>query len=170
MTKTKRLIFLLAGLWLCAASTILAQNNSNDLVVTAEASLLPDPQPRLFLQVYLLNNSDKEITVLTKNLNLSTSSEKQGWTYVLGYEGAVHHDGNPIMPSLYDFSPVTLKPKEKALITKELTGGRSLRSITNDTPLTLRYVVSKEWGERFKVWSGTTESKPFQAKVRKPQP
>lgn len=166
-TTLKTLALIIASL--CFTGVARSQSSTNELQVKAQASLLTDTNnPRLFLTVYLLNTSDHELTVLTKNLNLGIGGQPDDQMVLeVGYSGSVGYEGHPIIPSLYDFSPVTLRPNEQAFIRREITNGLETLGKRNDTPLVVRYLVSPEWGKRFGVWSGSIATIPFTASVRK---
>jgi len=153
----------------CFAWTARSQSNTNGLQVSAQAFLLVETNhPKIFLTLHLVNSSDHEVTVLTKNLNLGIQPASDKLMLSIGYEnGAVTYQGHPIIPSLYDFSPVTLRPNEEALIRREITDGLDVLGKRNDMPLTVGYSVSSEWGKLFGVWSGTVQMLPFTAVVRK---
>lgn len=156
---------------ICAAHVAHCQTSANDLTVSAEAQLLQDTNDtRVFLTIHLVNSSDHEITVLTKNLGMQTDGSANQMIFIVGYSNpAVTHDGHTIVPSLYDFSPVTLKPNEEAFVSQEIVGMRSLKQITPETKFTVRYTISAEWAKRFALWSGSVESKSFSPRIRKPR-
>lgn len=153
----------------CLASVAFSQSNTNELQIKAKASLLADTNsPRIFLTIYLVNTNAHELTVLTKNLNWATSGESgDKLVFEAGYGGAVKYEGHPIIPSLYDFAPVTLRPNEQALIRQEITNGLDALGKRTGTPLVVRYRVAPEWGKRFAVWNGSVETTAFAATVRK---
>jgi len=145
-----------------------AQSSTNELQVSAQASLLADTNnPQIFLTIQLLNTSDHELTVLTKNLNLDIKPSSNQLELTIGYSGQVSYGGHPLIPSLYDFSPVTLRPNEMAFIRREITNGLDVLGKRTDLPLVVEYSVSSEWGKRFTVWSGTVKTTPFTASGRK---
>ena len=89
-------------------------------------------------------------------------------TFIVGYgDPAIAHDGHTVVPSLYDLSPVTLRPNEEAFVSQETRGMGSPDDVTTDTQLVVRYTISPEWAKRFALWSGAAESKPFTARIRK---
>jgi hypothetical protein len=144
------------------------QTSTNDLIVSAEARLLLDTNDtRVFLTIHLLNSSDHDATVLTKHLNIQTDGSTNQMSFNVGCGSTVTHDGHTIVPSLYDFSPVALKPNEEALISQEVA--LQPRSLMPETKFIVRYTISPEWAKRFALWSGSVESKSFGALIRKPQ-
>ena len=136
--------------------------------MTAEAQLLLDTNDtRVFLTIHLLNSTNYEVTVLTKNLNTGIDWSDSPMTFLVGYGNvAITHDGHTIVPSLYDFSPVTLKPNGEAFISQEV---HNVSHATAETQFVVRYTISREWAKRFALWSGSAESKPFRARIRKPR-
>ncbi|MDB6068662.1 MAG: hypothetical protein JWR26_4870 [Pedosphaera sp.] len=151
-----------------AFSVARAQTNTNDLTLDAEAQILQGTnETRVFLTIHLVNSTDHEVTVLTKHLNVGTDYSTNRVTFVVGYgNSAITHDGHAIVPSLYDFSPATLKPDEEAVVTQELP---MLRPVMSETKCVVKYTISPEWARRFALWSGSVESKPFSARIRKPR-
>src|SRR5205085_11521059 len=123
-------------------------------------------ETRVFLTLHLVNSTDHEVTVLTKHLNAGTDYFTNRVTFNVGYSNSpVTHDGHAIVPSLYDLSPVTLKPNEEAFVTQELP---MMRPVTSETKFVVRYTISPEWAKRFALWSGSVESKPFTPRIRQP--
>lgn len=165
-TTLKTLALIIAAL--CFAWAAQAQTNSTVLQVIAQASLrIEINSPRIFLTVQLVNTNDHEVTVLTKNLSVDIQPSSDQLELTIGYSGRVSHGGLLIIPSLYDFSPVTLRPNEAAFIKHEAIHGLEALGKRNDLPLVVAYSVSSEWGKRFGVWSGTAKTSPFTATVRK---
>jgi len=168
-TKMKTLqTILLAIICLGTAQSVQSQTSTNDLTMTAEAQLLMDTNnPRVFIVVHLLNTTDHEITVLTKSLNYQLELDGNPMVISLGYGNpALTYEGHPIIPSLYDLSPVTLRPNEEAYFSQEV---HSPDPIAPETRFVVRYAITPEWAKRFALWSGTIESKPITPHVRKPQ-
>jgi len=158
---------------LSSIGSAFGQTNSTELTVNATAALLVQTnKPELFLQIHLINSSDHEIVVLTKNLNwnFETKHEKS-WGCTVSYSNPlVTHEGHPVIPSLYELAPVTLQPNEEAFITRLVENDfNQITSLTGDTEILVNYAVSTNWGNRFRVWSGSATSKPFKAHVRKPR-
>ncbi|MDB6024735.1 MAG: hypothetical protein JWM68_958 [Verrucomicrobiales bacterium] len=167
-TKNKILRCIVLTLAWAFLTHVAQGQTTNQLKVSAEARLLVEANDtRVFLSIHVLNSSDREVTILTKNLNVETDGSTSVMTFVVGYAGQpVTRDGHIIVPSLYDFSPVTLKPNEEALVTKEMN---HLQEVTPATKFVVQYVISHEWAKRFGLWSGSVESKPFTAQIKKPQ-
>lgn len=168
--NTQTLRYLLLILF-CACTPLPAQCQSSapELLVSAEGQLLTATNNTLiFLTIHLVNSSDHDVTVLTKNLSLELDGSATQMNFTVGYSNpAITHDGHPIVPSLYDFSPVTLKPNEEAFVSKEISGMPNLKQITPETKFVVRYTISPNWAKRFSLWSGAAESKPFNARLRK---
>jgi hypothetical protein len=167
--KTKSLqLVALTLTCICTFATARGQTSTNELMVNAEARILQDTkETRVFLTIHLVNLTDHEVTVLTKHLNAGMDGSANRMTFIVGYGNpAVKHDGHAIVPSLYDFSPVTLKPNEEAFVSQEIP---AMRPLTQETQFVVRYTISPEWAKRFALWSGSVESKPFSARIRKPQ-
>lgn len=167
--KTKILQYIVMAIaCICAVQIGQCQTPSNDLTLTADAQLLMDTNDtRVFLTIHLVNSTDHEVTVLTKNLNMGMEAASNQMVFALGYsDSAITHDGHAIIPSLSDFSPVTLKPNEEAFISKEV---HNVRQVVPETQFVVRYTISPEWSKRFALWSGSVESKAFSPHIRKPR-
>jgi hypothetical protein len=169
-TKTLQSI-VLAIVCICSTEIANCQTSTNDLAVSAEAQLLMDSDdPRVFLNIHLINLADHEVTVLTKDLNIEIQRSANQMTFVVGYANpAVTHNSHAIVPSLYAFLPVTLKPNEEAFISKEVAGMRDLKQVTPEVKFVVRYTISLEWAKRFSLWNGSVESKAFNARLKKPR-
>jgi hypothetical protein len=157
---------------ICAACTAQGQTNATELKVSAKASLLLDANnPKVLLTILLINTGNKELTVLTRNLNLSVervAGSPNHTTIEIGYaDPPITYDGHALMPSLSDFSPVTLRPKEAAFIQQEVTGLSA--EITKDPQFTVEYKISSDWGARFAVWHGSVTTERFTASIRQPR-
>jgi hypothetical protein len=173
--KIVKLIFLIIAC-ICAVRSAESQNIPNGLEVSATASLRGDTNaPQLFLIVHLLNTTNHDIVVLTKNLNFDGSdfeaagvpdTNKKSWTLGWG-NPAISYQGHVVVPSLYDFSPVTLRPNEEAIITQLEDNSELLKDITKDTQITITYTISSDWGSRFGTWNGSATSEPFKATLKK---
>jgi len=174
----KRTILTLAALLLASPTFVHAAEPlppmlrlpPNGLAISAEASLLAGTSaPQLFLTVHLRNTTNHEMVVLTKNLDSDIDfnpADATKWTCTLGYnQPGVTYQGRLIVPPLNDFSPVTIKPNEEAVITHRVKRNRSLKLITKDAQLTVCYAISPNWGSRFATWSGSVTSKPFKTSV-----
>ena len=156
--------------YICLAGSVRSQNITNELQVSAQASLLltAPNSPRIFLTVQVVNTSDHEVTVLTRNLNEGIGGRpNEKLVLSMGYSGSAQYGEHPLIPSLYDFSPVTLRPNEAAFIKKEINYGLDALQKRSDLPLIFQYSIAPEWGKRFGVWSGSVQTAPFTATVRK---
>jgi hypothetical protein len=173
-TKIVKLVALII-VCACASFSAKSQTTSNGLTVSAEASFLTDTNaPQLFLTVHLLNTTNHGIVVLTKGLQYDFSeiseigaphTNQKSWT--VGYnQPGVTYQGNLVVPPLHDLSPVTIKPNEKAIVTKLIDDSDPLDGITKDTQITITYAISQDWASRFGTWSGSTTSKPFKVSIK----
>jgi hypothetical protein len=169
--KFRNLEFVAVIVTCLVAQSAICQSNANGLTVNAEASFLADAKaPQLFLTIHLLNTTNHEIVVLTKNLNVSF--DLGGDTNILdcslGYnDPAVTYQGHLVIPPVSDLAPVTIKPNEEAFFTQLIEHGRILKRITKKTQLKIHYAISPEWGSRFGTWSGSaTSSKPCDVSIK----
>ena len=150
---------------LCASLSAHCQTNSNGLaIISTDASLGTDAShgnaPSLFLTVNLLNTTNHDIVVLTKNLNCSFDNDNtNNWVGTVGLDDStvVTYQGHKVVPSFYDFAPVTLRPNEVAVV----SATDYFPTFTTNTQITVRYSISTDWGSRFGTWSGSIASQPF---------
>ena len=167
---TARCLACIAIVIACSWGTLkaAAQISTNGLTLSAEAQLLLETNDtRVFLTVHLLNSSDHEIVVLTRGLNAGFVATGKQMSFTFGFGNpSITHEGHKIVPSLYDFSPVTLQPNEEAFFSKEMGG---VKQVAPDSHFVVRYEITSEWGKRFTVWCGSVQSKPIRARLRKPQ-
>ncbi len=146
-------------------STAMCEPTAKDLTVGAEVNAaVISNQTKIYLTVHLINSSDHEITVLTKNLSLDLEEGAKELKIGLGYgEDATTHDGHPIVPSLYELAPVTLKPNEEAFFSKEMSNV----TLTPESKCIVRYSITEPWAKRWNLWSGSAESKAITPTFRK---
>jgi hypothetical protein len=113
--------------------------------------------------VHLLNTTNHEIVVLTKKLNFDFDMDDPNkWICTLGYKDpGVTYQGHLVIPSVSDFSPVTIKPNEEAIITQLIDEGMLLKDFKKGTQIAVCYAISPEWATRFSTWNGSVMSKPF---------
>ena len=149
----------------CASLSAHCQTNSNGLaIISTDASLGTDAShgnaPSLFLTVNLLNTTNHDIVVLTKNLNCGFDRDNTNkWAGTVGLDDStvVTYQGHKIVPSFYDFAPVTLRPNEVAVV----SATDYFPTFTTNTQITVRYSISADWGSRFGTWVGSVTSEPL---------
>jgi hypothetical protein len=158
----------------CAVHSANCQTSPDGLAVSAEASFLAATNaPQLFLTVHLLNTTNHEIVVLTKNLQYDFSdfgvsdANKENWTVGYNQPGVIFQ-GHLVAPPLSDLSPVTIKSNEEAIITHLVDNSMLLKHLhlTKDTQITVCYAISSDWGSRFGTWNGSATSKPFEVSFK----
>jgi hypothetical protein len=154
-----------------ASQTVFGQQDIPDtgsgLSVSAEAYLYPTGDPKLHVVVRLLNTTNHEITVLTKDSNrrfMNMSSDKTKFRFLFWLGFGLKWNDHTVVHSLTEFAPVTLKPDEVAecLMDVEQTDqSKTLQGLTEDSPVVISYQVSPAMGARFGCWSGRIDTKPF---------
>jgi hypothetical protein len=116
----------------------------------------------------LVNTSADEVTVLTKGLyqTLSEDLNSNAINIQFGLTTSFKtEDSIPIIPSLVNYGPVTLRKDEAATISlKHFPGGNPFNDLPADGVLTVTYSVSERWGKRFGLWHGAVTTKRFQLK------
>lgn len=144
-------------------------NSTSGLTVSADILLTDDKDPDITFILHLVNSSDHEITVLTKNLEFGSSSEPGKPKVIqctIGYTGKLEHEGHLVIPSLNELAPVTLKPNEEAQVCYEMendSDDETQKLIIKGTPVEMHYDISSKWGKRFNAWDGTVTAKPVVA-------
>ena len=112
----------------------------------------------------LLNKSNDNITVLTDHLN--TEYLKDSNTYVIGVGSmTVKYKGYSIIESLYNYAPVTLRPKEGTGVNHIMK--TTFKDIDQSSEFKVKYEIREEFGKRFNVWSGSVESSLINPKIIK---
>ena len=155
---------------------VFGQTNKGGLTVSAEGYLLTNIVPQLVLTVHLINTTNHDITVLTKEktstpmtmwIPINETPEPKTFQCTIGLYHTSKHQGHLIVPALSELAPVTLKPNEEALVPLTIEQNKehpnALEGVTKDTLIIMRYFVTAEWGTRFGCWSGMVSSEPFKA-------
>ena len=113
----------------------------------------------LIILLYVKNVSDFPITLLTHNLQdelyLYADRPKE---LSLNLSTSKSIDGAKVIPSLWDFSPVIINPKEIAEIGHFYKDKRDLKEIV------VVYDMLNEWSERFNTWKGRIRSEVIEIK------
>jgi hypothetical protein len=143
-------------------------DTAGGLRVSAWAFFSPTvgPTKKLYVSIVLLNTTNHDITVLTKTGSsryLNLSSDKTKYVFDFGFSSGTF-EGHPIVPSLPELVPVTLKSNEVAfchMVVEQNDQSKTLQGLTKDSPIVISYVVSSELGARFGCWSGQINTKPF---------
>ena len=122
----------------------------------------------LTVTIVLLNATNHDLTVFTKaghSHYFNMSSDKTKFRFWYSFEfGSATLGGHPIVPSLAELAPVTIKPDEVALchmIFRQDDTPRTVQGLTKDSPIVVSYEVSPASGARFGCWSGRIDTKPF---------
>jgi hypothetical protein len=149
----------------CASFSADCQTNSNGLAVIATtASLGADTNaPKVSLVFGLLNTTNHDIVVLTKGLDGSFwQGDTNKWACTIGYDDDQETtcQDHKVVPSVYDFAPVTIRPNEVALVSQNFDLFETQHFTTN-AQITVRYSISTNWAGRFGTWSGSVASQPF---------
>ena len=99
------------------------------------------------------NFGEKEISVLTRNLQFTlfnyTDKPKE---LSIDLSGQGNIDGSPIIPSVFDLSPVTLKKGEIAEIRLTYRDRKNLDKVV------LVYDMRNDLAKRFNAWDGVIRS------------
>lgn len=122
---------------------------------------------KLAVTIVLLNNTNHDITVLTKTGSSSyfnMSSDKTKFRFWFDFNSDIKMDDHLVVPSLPELAPVTIKPNEVALchmIVEQNDASKTLQGLTKDSPIVISYEISPALGTRFGCWSGRIDTKPF---------
>lgn len=119
---------------------------------------------KLKVQMVLINQSQKPLTVLTENLNNQLfRADPARQKCVFGMDTIMEYEGHPLIPSYYKRAPVELRPGEAALFWDTVT--YPSLEIHEDTEFRVGYRIPQDLGERFDIWHGEIESDPIQMTV-----
>ena len=142
-------------------------DTTDGLSVSADAYLMSAGDPKLHVIVHLLNTTNHDITVLTKDRSsryLNMSADKTKFRFWFWIDSGLKWNDHLIVPSLTQFVPVTIKPNEVALCLMDVEQNdqsKTLQGLTKDSPVVISYEVSPALGARFGCWSGRIDTKPF---------
>ena len=103
--------------------------------------------------LWVKNIGEKDVTVLTRGLQLTlfnhTDKPKE---LSIDLSSQMNIDGAPVIPSLSDLSPVTLKTGEIALIKVPYRDRKNLKTVV------LIYDMRNDLSKRFRAWDGIVRS------------
>ena len=120
---------------------------------------------RLNVNFVLINTGNREITVLTENLNTAFLDKSDKPICEIGAGIKATYKDYRMIQSLYRFDPVTLRPKEATVINHHVR--RKPKNIHGTTDLIVRYKIEEDFGKRHNVWYGSIESTPIKVKIIK---
>ncbi len=126
---------------------------NDDLSIKARAFVTSkDDISTLRIGIVLINNSDKEITVLTKPDGRALTRDARGLLTQATMGSEMKVLGHKITPSLDLFEPVTLRPNEAAFIAYNMA---SSQEIEDQEEIRVRYSIQDELAERYNLWGET---------------
>jgi hypothetical protein len=115
-----------------------------------------DSKPIHLVHAFLVNKSDAPIIVLAEVpcrwLETSGPDDPLVVRYELEWDKDIKRRK---VPSEAGLKPVTLLPGERTELILNIAPGQ----LIGKKYLKIEYVVAQQWGERWKVWSGTVMSK-----------
>ena len=142
-------------------------NTAGGLSVSADAFLIKQGDAKLHVIIHLLNTTNHDITVLTKdrsNSFFNLSSDKTRFRFWFSFDSGLMWDGHLVVPSLPELAPVTIKPNEVALCLMDVEQNdqsKTLQGLTKDSPIVISNSISSALGARFGCWSGRIDTTPF---------
>ncbi len=163
MRKTIIIVFLVIGLSITSFSDFVCSEEpiASGLSLSDAHILYHTNSKTLQIRIVLLNTGSDHITVLTDGLD--TEFLKDSNTLVISKGSmTVKYPGYNIVESLYKFAPVTLKPKEGTFVNHLVKG-----PFDANADLIVRYEIRENFGKRFNVWYGATESDPIKPRTIK---
>lgn len=122
-------------------------------------------EERLYVMFAVLNTGDKEVMILTENLNTGFIDDLGKRVIELGAGITAKYKDYKIIQSLYRFDPVTLKPKEATIIRHSVK--KKLLDVDEKTEFIVRYKVNKDFGMRHNAWFGSIESTLIKPRIIK---
>jgi len=119
----------------------------------------------------IVNSGDAEVTVITEHLDCSfigNDRDPNLLRCVLSFDAEIKYKKKHlIVPSIYKYAPVTLRPGEATMViyyqdySKSLNSkGMSETSLKADN-IAVSYKVSSFWAKRFGLWHGELRSSPI---------
>ena len=180
LTSSKKR-FLLIGIGLTLIATITILSYAKD---SPNSGLSIEPVTALYRQkdtgdsfqiVFAIVNSGKEtVTVVTENLDCGfhgIDKDNNSLRCILSFDAEIKYKSEYlIVPSIYKYAPVTLKPGEVAIVNYNRDYSKSLnRKGMNDKNLeadniVVAYRISEFWAKRFNLWHGELRSSPIEFK------
>jgi len=133
-----------------------AQDDAKGLQVV-RALIIPDPDGKtasdLKVRLFVKNVEEKDVSVLTRNLQLSLSNyTDKPKELSINLSKQANIDGSLVIPSLFDLSPVTLKKGESAEIQLAYRDRKNLDKVV------LVYDMRNDLAKRFNAWDGIIRS------------
>lgn len=122
-------------------------------------------EERLSVMFAVLNTGDKEVMILTENLNTGFIDDLGKRVIEIGAGITAKYKDYKIIQSLYRFDPVTLRPKEATLIRHSVK--KKLLNVDEKTEFIVRYKVNKDFGMRHNAWFGSIESTLIKPRIIK---
>jgi hypothetical protein len=177
ISPKKRSLLIGTGLILVATITILSyatDSPTSSLSIEPVYALYKQRDTGDFFHIVLaiVNSGKEEVTVVTEHLDcgfLGIDKDTNSLRCVLSFDAEIKYKNEHlIVPSIYKYSPVTLKPGEVAMVnyyqdySKILNAkGMSEQNLEADNVL-ITYKVSPFWANRFGLWHGELRSSPME--------
>ena len=120
------------------------------LIVSDQNGTTPDD---LSVRLWVKNVGEKDVTVLSRNLQLTLFNHADKPKELsIDLSSQMIIDGAPVIPSLSDLSPVTLKHGEIAEIQVSYRDRKNLENVV------LIYDMRNDFTKRFNAWNGIVRS------------
>lgn len=133
-----------------------------------------DSKAVLRLSLFVQNVSDRELTLVTGNTGVTIVNYEVP-LYQMGLNAEKGYNGVTLLPSIYRFYPVTLRPQEGAVITVDHPlqawhdVGKPIEG-KEGAYITVGYTITPSFAERFNLWQGTLVSEPVLVGVGRKTP
>lgn len=143
-----------------------AQDDAKGLQIV-RALIIPDQDGKtaddLKVRLFVKNVGEKDVSVLTRNLQLSLSNyTDKPKELSINLSAQADIDGSLVIPSLFDLSPVTLKKGESAEIQLAYRDRKNLDKVV------LVYDMRNDLAKRFNAWDGIVRSDIVEVMKAKP--
>lgn len=110
----------------------------------------------LIVLFYLKNVGEKEATVLTKRLLIGFGTPKGRPPEIeLSLNGSLSFEDSLVVPSFYEFAPVTLKSGESAMVRLPYHCRHKFERVV------VVYDMFNDWSKRFGTWYGRVRTEPL---------
>jgi hypothetical protein len=178
LTLVKRSSLLIGmGLVLISAAAILsfaADSSPKGLSIEPVKAIYMQRDGGDYFQIgfTIINYGKEEVTIVTEHLDRSfrgIDKETNSLRCVLSFDREIFYKKeHRVIPSIYKYAPVTLKPGEAASVNyfEDYSNyvnhrGMSEKNLKADN-IVISYEISPFWAERFNLWQGQLLSSPIE--------
>jgi len=122
----------------------------------------------------VVNSGKEEVTIVTEHLDsgfFGIDKDTNSLRCILSFDSEIKYEKeHRIVPSIYKYAPVTLKPGEAAMVNyyrdySKTSNRKGIRENNLEADnIIITYKISSFWAERFNLWQGEIQSSPIEFK------